>query len=500
MADFVAEQSAALIVLVPLIASFITLLVNRIKSSWCYFWTCFILLTTFILSLATLYRVVTVGPVSYHFGGWLPPWGIEYAADHLNSFVATVISLVSLLTVIYSKKSIEQELPGKESYFYTVTLLLITGLLGIVVTGDMFNLYVFIEISALAAYALIAIGDKKAPMSSFNYLVMGTIGACFYLIGVGYLYMATGTLNMADLATRLPEVYNSKVTIVGLSFCIVGLAIKMGLFPLHLWMPDAYTHAPSAVSPLIAATMTKVFAYVFIRILFTIFQPEFVKNIYPITNLLSWLAVGAIIFGSIWAIAQNNLKRMLAYSSMAQIGYIVLGITLVNRFALTGGMLHILFHALMKGCLFLTAGAIIYRTGVSDIRQLQSFNLSRKMPITVWAFSIASLSMMGIPPTCGFFSKWYLIIGATQTKEWLFLGAILIGTLLSAIYFFRVLEKLWLPPNNSDYCPSEPLVRTDAPISMLFPILIMAAGILLLGFFTGQIVDTILYWAVPKNL
>ncbi|MFC1524859.1 monovalent cation/H+ antiporter subunit D family protein [Planctomycetota bacterium] len=491
------EQAPALIIVIPLIAAFLTLFIGRWKEYLCYPWVCLIGLTSFILSLLVLMQVLAHGPIHYHFGSWLPPWGIEYAIDHLNAFMLVLVSFISLLVLIYSKNSVRQELPGKIVYFYTVILLLITGLMGIVITGDMFNLYVFTEISALSAYALIAVGDKKAPVASFNYLVMGTIGTCFYLLGVGYLYMVTGTLNMADLAQRLPDLYQSKVVLVGLSFFLVGLALKMGLFPLHLWLPDAYTHAPSTVSALIAPTMTKVSAYVLIRVLFTVFKPAFISGLIPLTQILSWLAVGAIIFGSIWAIAQYDLKRMLAYSSIAQIGYIVLGISLVNRLALTGSLLHILNHALMKGCLFLIAGAIIYRTGTRDIRQFRNLNLRKHMPLTLIAFVIAALAMVGIPPTCGFFSKWYLILGALAKQEWFFAVILVVGSLLSAVYFFKVIEQLWLAPPDKDQTPT-PI--KEAPLSMLLPIGILVLGILTAGIFSGTIIEYLLQFALPAGL
>ncbi|MDI6787713.1 MAG: monovalent cation/H+ antiporter subunit D family protein [Planctomycetota bacterium] len=506
------QQAPALLVVIPLIAAFLTPLIGWWKKHLCYYWVCFALTVSFILSVLTLSSVISQGVIRYNFGSWLPPWGIEYVVDYLNGFMAVLISLISLLVVIYSKNSVRRELPTRIVYFYTVALLLIIGLLGIIVTGDMFNLYVFTEISALAAYALIAVGDRKSPVASFNYLVMGTVGTCFYLLAVGYLYMATGTLNMADLAQRLPDIYHSRVVLVGLGFLLVGLSLKMGLFPLHLWLPDAYTHAPSVVSGLIASTMTKVSAYVLIRVLFTVFKPDFVSGLIPVTQLLSWLAAGAIIFGSIWAIAQYDLKRMLAYSSVAQIGYIVLGIGLVNRLALTGSLLHILSHTLMKGCLFLIAGAIIYRTGTRDIRQFRRLNLRRHMSLTLIAFIIASLSMVGIPPTCGFFSKWYLILGALDKQEgggWFFAVVLLVGSLLSAVYFFKVIEQLWfVEPEGSSLDPS---TRTgagqttnnqikEAPLSMLIPIGIMVLGILAAGIFSGQIISRVLELALPAGL
>jgi multicomponent Na+:H+ antiporter subunit D len=306
------------------------------------------------------------------------------------------------------------------------------------ITGDLFNLYVFLEISSITAYALIAIGEDGAPLASFNYVVLGTIGASLYLLGVGYLYIMTGSLNMADLGGLLPELYASPVIRVAFAFFMVGLGIKVALFPLHMWLPDAYTYAPSAVSAFIAPLMTKVGAYALIRIMFTVFEPRFSFEVLPVGTILAAVAGVAIVVGSIMAIAQSDLKRMLAYSSVAQIGYIVLGVALGNRLALIGAYLHILNHALMKGCLFMVSGSLMYRRGMRNIFRLKGVH--RSMPWTMAAFVIAALSMIGIPPTAGFFSKWYLLLGTIEARQWVLTGVILVSSLLNAVYFFRVIE------------------------------------------------------------
>jgi multicomponent Na+:H+ antiporter subunit D len=291
----------------------------------------------------------------------------------------------------------------------------------------MFNLYVFLEIASLAGYALIAIGEDGAPFASFTYMIYGTIGACFYLLSVGYLYVITGSLNMADLSGILPDLYHSKVVLMAFAFFIVGVGLKMALFPLHVWLPDAYTYAPSAVSALVAPLMTKVGAYVMIRIIFTVFKPYFFLELIPATIILSWVAIIAILFGCILALGQTDLKRMLAYVLIAEVGYIALGVGLANRAGLTGAILHILNDALMMACLFLVVGAIMYKVGLRNIHQFRG--LHRKMPITMAAFTVTALSVIGIPPTCGFFSKWYLVLGAIDANRWFAAAILLISSL-----------------------------------------------------------------------
>jgi len=498
-----ADQFAALIIVVPLIASIFVPVIGWWKKRLCYPWVVAVLVIPLISSLSVLNTVMTTGKFSYRLGGWAPPWGIEYMLDHLSAFVLVIVSSISLIVAIYSKKSVEDNLPEKTVPFYTLFLLLVTGLMGIVITGDVFNLFVFLEISALSCYALIAIGEEGAPMATFNYIIIGTIGACFYLLGIGYLYIATGSLNMADLANILPDLYHSKVILVAFAFFTVGLAIKAGLFPMHVWLPDAYCAAPSAVSALIAPLMTKVAAYVMIRIMFTVFQPHFSVEIVPVFVILGWLSVFAIFWGGIKALAQTDLKRMLVYIVVAEVGYIVIGVSVANRMGLTGAILHIMNDAVMMACLFLVVGAVLYKTGTRDIHQLR--HLNKKMPFTMAAFTITALSMVGIPPACGFFSKWYLILGTIEAGQWVWAAALLCSSLINAVLFFRVIECAYLKPMEPAYAHNggetthEEIQRDEAPLTMLVPIVIMAAGVILLGIFSGKIISSVIQFAVPAS-
>lgn len=492
------DQAPVLIVAIPLLFTFFTFLLGWWKDRLCYPLVVTALFSSFLASLFTLKTVITHGVVHYRMGSWTPPWGIEYVIDHLNAFVLVIITFVSLMVAIYSRRSVERELPDKISFFYTVFLLQVVGFLGIVITGDVFNLYVFLEIASLAGYALIAVGEDGAPLASFRYIIMGTIGACFYLLGAGYLYIVTGSLNIADLSQLLPPLYGSKVIMVAFSFFMVGIAIKMAVFPLHVWLPDAYTHAPSSVTALVASLMTKVSAYVLIRIMYTVFKPYFSMELIPITNVLCWVAAIAIIYGCVLALAQTDLKRMLTYILVAEVGYILLGVGLANRAGLTGAILHIMNDALMMLCLFLVVGAIVYRIKTRDINNFRY--LHRKMPLTMGAFVLAALSVIGIPPTCGFFSKWYLILGAVDAHQWISVAVLLVSSLLNAILFFRVIEFAYLEPAAEHAVGShENISAHEVPFSMLMPILISAAGIMILGVFSGKIISTIIQFAIPAS-
>jgi multicomponent Na+:H+ antiporter subunit D len=495
-----ADQLPILIVVIPLISAFFVPLVGWFRREASFYLTLTAIAAAFGCSLGTLNLVLQNGTIHYWLGGWEPPWGIELVVDNLNGYMAVLVSGISLLVCFYSRKSVEKEVPGRFVHFYCIFLLLATGLLGMVVTGDMFNLYVFLEISSITAYALIAIGEDGAPLASLNYIILGTIGASFYLLGVGYLYIMTGSLNMADLSGILPGLYDSTVIRVAFAFFVVGFGIKVALFPLHMWQPDAYTYAPSAVSAFIAPLMTKVGAYALIRVMFTVFEPRFSFEVLPVGTILTVVAGVAILAGSIMAIAQSDIKRMLAYSSVSQIGYIVLGIGLGNRLALIGAYLHILNHALMKGCLFMVSGSLMFRRGMRNIFKLEGVH--RTMPWTMAAFVIAALSMIGIPPTAGFFSKWYLLLGTIEASQWALAAVILISSLLNAIYFFRVIENAYLEPNvdHHDEGHHAEAQGEEAPASMLIPTLIMAAAIILVGLASGKIIEGVLDSAVPLGI
>ncbi|MBE0425269.1 MAG: monovalent cation/H+ antiporter subunit D family protein [Nitrospirae bacterium] len=496
------EHLPAIIIVFPLIMAFLINVAGWWSKKACFYMALLAVTVSFLASLGILNTVLQSGTISYRFGGWEPPWGIEYVIDHLNAFMLVIVSGITLPVVLYSKKSIEQELPKKIPQFYTLFTLLMMGLLGITITGDAFNLYVLLEIASITGYALIGLGDEKAPLASFNYLIIGTIGACFYLLGVGYLYIMTGSLNMADLAQRLPALYSSNAVMAAFAFFMVGIAIKMAFFPLHVWLPDAYSHAPSTVSAYVACTMTKVGAYVMIRIMFTVFEPSFSIQLHPVTTIFGWVAAAAMMYGCILAVAQNDLKRMLCYIIIAEVGYIVMGISAANRMGFTGAVLHILNDAFMMACLFLVVGAIYYKTGAKTIGEYRG--LFKKMPFTSMSFAVGALSVVGVPPTCGFFSKWYLVLGTINAEQWVFAAALLASSLLSAIVFFRVLQNMFFAPaaSSSHDQGSESHVqekRHEAPGSMLIPIFVTIAGILLLGVFSGQIIEMIIQYTVPEG-
>jgi len=496
------EQLPIVLIITPFLCTFIVSIAGWFNEKFCYPVTIVALAGSLYASVALLLEVVKNGVLHYRLGGWKPPVGIEYVVDHLNALMLVVISFVAFLSAVYSKESVKQELPDKIPQFYTLHLLLVTGLLGMTITGDAFNLYVLIEISALTTYALIAIGKDRAMISSFNYVIMGTMGACFYLLGVGHLYIMTGSLNMMDLYNILPNINSSHAILVAFILILVGLWAKMAFFPLHGWLPNAYTYAPSAAGCLIAPLMTKVSVYVMIRIMFSVFSPAFVFETFTAHNAIVWMAVAAIAGGSILALAQTDFKKILTYLIVAEVGYMVGGVWLANRLGITGAVLHILNDALMTLCLFLAAGIIVYKTKGHKLANLRG--LYRKMPVTMGAFTVGALSMIGVPPTAGFFSKWYLISGAIDAGHWGFMAALIFSSLINAVLFFRMIEVGYFEPfkdhnGHSHHAGLSPKID-EAPLSMLAPLVIVSISLIVVGIYTGDIVESIIRFTVPAGI
>lgn len=482
----IAAHYAALQVVAPLIAAPLCVLLRRGILAWLV--TVAISWIALAIAIQLLIQVLATGTISYELGGWAAPWGIEYRVDSVNAFVLLIVSGISAVTAPYAHKTVVKEIPEDRHYlFYTAYLLCLTGLLGITITGDAFNVFVFLEISSLSSYVLISLGsERKALTAAYQYLVMGTIGATFFLIGVGLIYAMTGTLNMADIATRLDAVENTRTVLAAFAFITVGLGLKLALFPLHLWLPNAYAYAPSAVTVLLAATATKVAIYTMLRFVFTLFGSDFALDVTFLAEFLMALALVGVFAASITAIFQNNVKRMLAYSSVAQVGYMLLGVSFFSVTGLTGGIVHLFNHAIMKGALFMALGAVFYRLGSVHIDRMRG--LGRQMPLTMFAFVLGGLSLIGLPLTVGFISKWYLILAALERGWWPIAGLILLSSLLAVAYIWRVVEAAYFRDPATHYPRA-----TEAPPALLVPTWILV----LANFYFG--IDTSVTVGIADN-
>jgi multicomponent Na+:H+ antiporter subunit D len=467
-------------VLIPLFGAVLTAFM---RSGRMAFWLT--LAVSFVLpfvSIAMLLQVLATGPISYHLGGWEPPWGIEYRVDLLSGFVLALVSTIGAVIMPFAYRSVAFEIAEeKRAWFYCMYLLCLAGLLGIAITGDAFNAFVFLEISSLATYVLIALGaDRRALLAAFQYLILGTIGATFYVIGVGLLYLLTGTLNLVDIAERLAPAWadNSRAVVAALAFLTVGISLKLALFPLHLWLPNAYAYAPSWATAFLAATATKVAIYLLVRFNFSVFGVAIDLDALPVAEIIIALSLAAMFVASLIAVFETDLKRMLAYSSLGQIGYITFGIGLANQAGLTGGLVHVVNHAMMKAAMFLALGAILCQA--KSVRLADLAGIGRRMPLTMTVFTIAGFGLIGTPGTAGFISKWYLAVGALDKGWWIFVFLIVGSSLIALLYVGRVLEIAWLREPGPAVAQA-----SDPPLSMLLPLVVLGAATIYFGFDTA---------------
>ncbi len=462
----------ALQVIIPLISAPACVLITR--ASWAWLLATIVSIASFVIAVLLVHEVSAHGVLSYHLGGWEPPLGIEYRIDHLSAYVLTIVAATASITMVAARKSIEREIPSEKiNLFFSAYLLCLTGLLGIVVSGDAFNIFVFLEISSLSSYALIAMGrDRRSLTAAYQYLIMGTIGATFILIGVGLLYMLTGTLNIHDLQQKIPAIVDSRTLHAAFAFLIAGISLKIALFPLHLWLPNAYAHAPSMITVFLSATATKVSVYVMLRFFFGLFPHDISLEQFHLGKILLPLSIIAILTASFVAVFQENIKRMLAYSSVAQIGYMTLGIGLGSANGAIAGMVYLFNHAIIKGGLFLAMACVVLRTG--SVRLEDFSGLGRRMPWTMAAIVLLGLGLIGIPFTGGFVSKWYVLSAAIEQGHWLAAVVIVGGSLLTILYIWKIIEYAYFKTPAS--AKLQNLTTHEAPRQMLLPLWLLVIG------------------------
>lgn len=477
---WILTHGGALLVILPLLTGAITAIIPRERLAW---------LITLIVSLVlvgTAFALVltTLGGDTqlYKLGGWDPPHGIAFVIDGLNTPVLLLISVIALLCTIYAMPSVAAEVePKKRAPFYAAYLIGIAGLLGMVLTGDAFNVFVFLEVSSISTYVLVAMGasrDRRALTSAYNYLILGSIGATFFVIGIGFLYMETGTLNMADMGRILRDLDGgSRVAGVGFGFIVIGLGLKLAMFPLHMWLPGAYANAPSMVTIFLASTATKAALYLLLRFVFTVFDVTFEYVITTISYIVTALGMTGMVLASLQAIFQTDARRTLAYSSIAQVGYMLLGVGIGTAAGLSASYLHLVNHAIIKGALFVALGAFWYRFGIT---RTSDFNgLAKIMPWTMGAFTVGGLSLIGVPFTAGFVSKLNLVLAAIDKGWWWAAAIILITSILAVIYIGRLLLAAYFqsPPEVD----GKVVGKNEAPLMMLVPMWALAILSIIIG-------------------
>jgi len=444
----------------------------------------------FVTAAINLWFVLEQGETRYAFGGWpistvLPdqlPLGIEWVNDSLAAVMLVVLSFLGWLCLIYGGPLTPQSLGSRVVHYYTLILLMLSSLTGLVFAGDIFNVFVFLEVAALSAYALVGIPGGRSLIVAFRYLILGTMGASFYLVGVVFFYAITGTLNMADIAQQItdkPELMTSKALIGGTTFMFIGFGIKMALFPLHGWLPGAYTRAPDAISPLLAALMTKVALFAWVRIMFWVLGAGTEIGQFHVLTLLGCLGSVAAVVGALLALIQENVKRMFAYGGISHVGLILIGVSQENATGFAGSMFYLINDAIMQVGLFCFVGAAIYQYGAESVSDLSRI---RRSPWLVGAIIVLSMSMIGIPPTGGFFGKWNILLGAVEAGNYVAVAAIVVATVLTMAYFQRLFVRIFDENTPSDSSGKlHPALRLSVGLT--------AAMVILLGLCSDPIIS-----------
>ncbi|MCB1843743.1 MAG: monovalent cation/H+ antiporter subunit D family protein [Halioglobus sp.] len=481
------SQLPALQIVVPMLTAPIVMLLRGGSLAWAAAATSSVM--AFCIALALTLGVQELGVLSYAMGGWPAPFGIELRIDAFNALLLLVTTGASSVALLSGRVSLARDIPeGQQPLFYAAWMIALAGLSGIAATGDAFNVFVFMEISSLAGYILVAAGpDRRALPATIKYLIMGTIGATFYLIGVGLVYMMTGTLNFADMEARLADVTTQKPILVAAGFITVGLALKAAVFPLHMWLPNAYRFAPHIVTAFMAACTTKVALYVLLRFDFVVFQGNVSGHMAQYAGFLAPLAILGILVGSAVAVVEPHLKRLLAYSSVAQIGYILLGASFGDTAGLTAALVHMFNHALAKGGLFLVLAAFALQA--NGLRLADIAGLAQRMPLVSAAFLVLGASLVGIPGTAGFVSKWLLLSSAMQQGPLGIVAAVVVvlSSLAAVFYIWKIVERLYFgePVANGGAESPASARGFEAPAMLLLGIWVVALANIYFGLFPG---------------
>ena len=450
------------------------------------------LAASFCGALCVLSDVIRHGAYTYTVGGWRAPYGIELVVDPLAAVMLVLVSLVALLSSGVAVPTVFKSMPNKTHLFFALYLIHVAGMLGMVLSGDAFNMYVLLEIVSITSYGLVAMGNGPALFASINYIMMGTVGACFYLLGVGYLYVCTGSLNMGHIAQLLPSAGSQMSVIAAFCFIILGLLIKMGFFPLHSWLPNAYSSAPRAAGALLAPLMTKVMIYLMIRFAYSVFSFDFVTASLPFFRdaLIGMSSIGVIVC-SVMAYRQNNFVRMFTYVIIAEVCYMTGSLWIGSRMSLYGTVFHIFNDSLMTLSVFCIANIFFYcekRLNLKDFK-----NIFDTMPFVACMFVLCALSIIGIPPFCGFFSKWYLLLGGLESHRYFYVASLLFSSITNMLIFARFIQMAF-PSRSSESAHSAKKGQAvlHVPFSMRAVLCTLTLLFLLIGLNAGGYIENML--------
>ena len=474
-----------LFVAIPLTGAFLDMILGRFIKGFSRYFTSVVLLA---LASMSIYSAATAGtdPSVYNAGGWEPvlgiPVGITMVMDGFTVLMLCIINIVGFLSAFYSVSYIKRF--TSDNFYYALFCLMTAGMNGVVLSGDIFNIFVFLEISVISAYALVAFGVEKNELeASFKYQVLGSLASFFILFGIALIYWKTKTLNIADIREVLKSGYERPYYIFVELLILCGFGLKAAIIPFHAWLPDAHSSAPSPISAMLSGVLIKAAGiYVIIRLFFNLFETS-----ESMAVLITTLGSLSMVIGVFLAIGQWDIKRLLAYHSISQMGYVVLsvgiGMMLISKgmrneiaaLAIAGGIFHLINHAAFKGLLFLNAGAIEYAAGTRDLHEMGG--LARQMPATAATSFTASMAISGIPPFNGFFSKLIIIVAAVMARYYLLAVLAVIVSIITLASFLKFQRYAFF---NKSEGPNTGKIR-EVPFPMVFSMIILSIICLLLS-------------------
>jgi len=465
----VAQYILPVFVAMPLGGAFLIQLIKKISKGFCDIIANFILLLLLILSLSLLDNPLLV----YKVGGWMPskgiPIGIYLVLDGFSLLLLVIINMIGLISLIFSI-SYMKKFTNKPLY-YTLFLLMIAGMNGVVLSGDLFNIYVFLEVAAIASYSLVAFGTEADELeAAFKYQVMGTVASAFILLGIIIIYSITGTLNLADVGRVLKDkVIEAPIILTGILF-LVGFGLKGAMMPFHAWLPDAHPSAPAPISAMLSGVLIKAIGvYALVRIMFCSI------GVTPLfADIMLVIAVVSMTAGVFLAFAQWDFKRLLAYHSISQMGYVMLGIWLMTPLGILGGLFHMLNHSVFKSLLFLNSGAVVYGTGSRQLKRLGGLN--QKMPITGCTSFIASMSIAGVPPFNGFWSKLIIIMACIQSHHFSLAALAVLVSIMTLVSFLKVQKYVFFGEPKQELKD-----KKEVPFAMCFSMILLAFLCIIMG-------------------
>ena len=481
------QNLPVLIVVFPFLFGLLVGIIGPLKKLFCFYLALFSTFCSSALSFYGIFHTLKVGNIEYNLGGWAKNIGIAFYLTPYNSIVLFLISLVSFFVILYSGKTVILKFKDKVYAFYALLLFFLTGNLGIVITGDAFNLYVFLEIVSLSSYSMVALGNKESYVAALRYLIIGTVGATFYLLGVGILYLKTGSLNMTELHSSVVALYGLQSIKASLLFIVIGLSIKIAFFPFHSWLPFAYSKTISPVSALMSPIVTKVSLFALIKVLVLVFGIEYVLSLDSLKTILPNLAAFGMIYFSIKAYTQKNIRASFCYILLMECSLMFGALWLGDILGIKTSLYHIVLDIVMTVALFLFAGILETYYKIRNFNEVDKVNILSINKVFCVSFIIILLSVLGIPPTGGFFSKFYFILVAFKSSYYFFIVSLIVSSFIIFCVFLRLFEKIYF--NNKK---EGDVLKNKLPFSLDIIFLVCAFIVLFIGFNTNFIFENII--------